>query len=307
MLPPGPDPAGGWPAVACFGGSEGGFASQVGHAELLASLGFAALAVCWVEEVDGAVPIALVPLERFTGALALLAARPDVDADRVAGMAVSRGAEGLLAAICATPRTPCRGLVLVSPSSVTWQAIGGDGEIPDTPSWTLGGEPVAWRPLLSGVLMPQLIRNAWRIGQDAAAHRPTLLRLRPAYAAGLRPDAPQTGVIAAERAACPLLLLTSTDDAVWPSGSMARDLLARRQGRAGDQHVSYPGAGHLIRLGALPTDAQWTGGIALGASREGQAAAQQDATARVHVFLREVTDIAQQARSAASTAGPPQS
>ena len=268
-LPPGAAPAGGWPAVACFGGSEGGFESQVGHANLLASHGFAALAASWVPE--GAT-IASVPLERFATAAAASGRPRRGGPERLAGMAVSRGAEGLLGAVSRGTGADCRGLVLVSPSSVTWQAIGSDGEIPDTPSWTLGGQPVPWVPVPSGALMPQLVRNAWRVGRDTAEHRPTLLRLRPAYEAGLdaargRADA----TIAADRAGCPLLLLTGTDDQIWPSGPMADALLDRRE-RADargpdDRHVSYPGAGHLIRLGVLPTDAQWTGGIAMGGTR----------------------------------------
>jgi hypothetical protein len=126
-LPAGEPPSGGWPAVACFGGSEGGYESQIQHVGLLASHGFAALAVSWVEEVDGEVTIAKVPLERFAAPVRWLGARGEVDTDRVAGMAVSRGAEGLLAAACADPGLGLAGLVLVSPSSVTWQAVGSGG------------------------------------------------------------------------------------------------------------------------------------------------------------------------------------
>jgi alpha-beta hydrolase superfamily lysophospholipase len=277
----------GWPAVACFGGSEGGFESQVGHARLLASRGFATLAVSWVDE--GA-PIVAVPLERFGTAFRFLADHAEVDADRLAGMAVSRGAEGLLSAVCAPEGPRCRGLVLISPSSVTWQAIGSDGEIPENPSWTLAGRPVPWLPVRSGALMPQLVRSAWRAARDADAHRPTLLRLRPAYESGLR--GPTTGAadarIPGERAGCPLLLVTGTEDAVWPSGSMAQEVLGRRLSPA-DQHLSILGAGHLIRLGVLPTDAQWMGGIALGGTRTGQAAAQRQATTRIMTFLAAAT------------------
>ena len=70
---------------------------------------------------------------------------------------------------------------------------------------------------------------------------------------------------------------------------MARILAAQRSaaGMAGDdQLITYDGAGHLIRLGLLPTDAPWTNGIAFGGSREGLAAAQADATKRVLAFLR---------------------
>jgi Acyl-CoA thioester hydrolase/BAAT N-terminal region/BAAT / Acyl-CoA thioester hydrolase C terminal len=286
-LPPGRVPDRGWPAVACFGGSEGGFESQVGHGKLLASRGFAALAASWVDE--GA-PIVAVPLERFGTAFRFLADHAEVDADRLAGMAVSRGAEGLLSAVCAPDGPRCRGLVLVSPSSVTWQAIGSDGEIPENPSWTIAGRAVPWLPVRSGALMPQLVRNAWAAARDAEAHRPSLLRLRPAYESGLR--GPTTGAadarIPAERADCPLLLVTGTEDAVWPSGPMAQEVLGRRLSPA-DEHLSCLGAGHLVRLGVLPTDAQWTGGIALGGTRTGQAAAQRRATTRIMRFLAAVT------------------
>jgi hypothetical protein len=144
--PAGDAPAAGWPGVACFGGSEGGFESQVANAVLLASHGYAALAASWVAEDEAAKKIASIPLERFAGALSLLRDHPQINADRVAGMAVSRGAEGLLATICRIDDPICRGLILISPSSVTWQAIGSDGEVPNTSSWTwAGGRFPGWR------------------------------------------------------------------------------------------------------------------------------------------------------------------
>jgi dienelactone hydrolase len=286
VLPPGPAPDGGLPAVACFGGSEGGFASQVGLAETLAARGFAALAASWISEEDAAAAIASVPLERFADAVRLLADHPEVDGGRVVAMAVSRGAEGVLAAATTDPSPACRALVLVSPSSVSWQAIGGDGEIPDTPSWTRDGQAVPWRPVRSGELMGQLVRNAWRVGRDRAHHRPTLLRLRPAYSAGLAHGT--VGELAAERFGGPVLLLSGSEDAVWPSGEMAEAVVARR-GNGADRHVRFAGAGHLVRLAVLPTDAQWTGGIALGGDRADQAAAQRAAITEVTEFLSAVT------------------
>ena len=82
-------------------------------------------------------------------------------------------------------------------------------------------------------------------------------------------------------------MFAGQDDQLWPSVPMAR-LLAGQRAAAGlagdDQLVTYDGAGHLIRLGLLPTDAPWTNGIAFGGSREGLAAAQADATSRVLSF-----------------------
>ncbi len=292
--PAGAAPAGGWPAVACFGGSEGGFASQIENAALLASHGYLTLAASWIGEEEAAKQIASIPLERFTAALGFLRDQDGADAGRLGAMAISRGAEGLLASLSRLGGTP-RGLVLISPSSVSWQAMGGEGSVPDLPSWTAGGQSVPWLPVPTGSLMPQLIRNAWRIGPDTLAHRPTLLRLRPAYEAGLQHTAAGATGHAAEIAAAEidaaaidtrLLILTGTDDEVWPSDQMAAELLQRRA-RADDQHQHYPETGHLIRLGNLPTDAQWTGGIRLGGTRSGQAAAQRDAVGRVLTFFGE--------------------
>ena len=54
-----------------------------------------------------------------------------------------------------------------------------------------------------------------------------------------------------------------------------------RRGNGADRHVRFAGAGHLVRLAVLPTDAQWTGGIALGGDRAAQAAAQRAAITEV--------------------------
>jgi dienelactone hydrolase len=290
-LPAGTAPAPGWPGVVCFGGSEGGFESQSAHAALLASHGYAALAACWLPGGEASSGIVSIPLERFLAPLEFLGGHPQVDATRVAALAVSRGAEGVLAASSRLSALAYCGLALVSPSSVTWQATGGEGAIPDKPSWTIAGDTVPWVPMPTGAVMPQLIRNAWTIGRDTANHRPTLLKLRPAYEAGLRQrsESEVDARIAVERVNSPLLLLTGGEDALWPSEQMAQEMLSRRAEASGDQHFCYPGAGHLIRFGNFPTDAQWTGGIALGGSREGQAEAQRDALPRLLEFLASVT------------------
>jgi hypothetical protein len=44
-------------------------------------------------------------------------------------------------------------------------------------------------------------------------------------------------------------------------------------------------SGHLLRLGCLPTDVSATGGIALGGTARGIAAAQADPTTRVLSFF----------------------
>ena len=89
------------------------------------------------------------PLERFAEAFDLLAGHAAVDPARVGATAISRGSEGVLAAAVAGLVHPTA-LVLVSPSSVTWQAVGGGGEVPGTPSWTLRGPRCRGSPSRAG-------------------------------------------------------------------------------------------------------------------------------------------------------------
>lgn len=281
-LPAGDAPTAGWPGVVCFGGSEGGVDSQRSNLEMLASHGWSALAYSWVDEPGTEPTLVDIPLERFATAVTFLRTLAQVDGDRVTAVGTSRSAEGLLAAAC-DGLLDVNGLVLTSPSSVSWQAIGPEGEIPDTPSWTRRGRAVPWAPLPGGTLMPQLIRNAWHAHRDIAAGRPSLLRLGTAYRAGLA-AAPANSILHSERVAAPLLCLTGEDDELWPSADMATALLARRAERH-DEHRCFPGAGHLVRWGMFPSGAQWTGGIALGGGGIGQARAQREAIQCVLGFL----------------------
>ncbi|MFT4199172.1 acyl-CoA thioester hydrolase/BAAT C-terminal domain-containing protein [Gordonia sp. (in: high G+C Gram-positive bacteria)] len=266
-------------AVACFGGSEGGVDSQRATIEALASRGHIAMAVGWLDE--GAASVADIPLRRFADPITWL--RGHVGSDRVAAVAISRGSEGLAAA-AALGDLPLSRLVLISPSSVMWQAIGGDGDVPDTGSWVGDGGPVPWAPLPDGALMPQLVGNAWRHTWSRTGGSVRPLRLLPAYSAGLSRGVPDDAVIATEKIDCPILCLSGTDDALWPSGEMAEALLARRK-RAGDRHIAYPGAGHLIRLGVYPATDQTVGGIALGGEPEGHGRACLAAVDEVVGFL----------------------
>ncbi|WP_454175243.1 acyl-CoA thioester hydrolase/BAAT C-terminal domain-containing protein [Gordonia sputi] len=255
-------------AVVCFGGSEGGYDSQRATICALASRGIVALAYDWLDADPEAVPVAGIPLERFATAISWLSRRPEVDSTTVAALGISRGAEGVAATLAREPDLPVGALVLLSPSSVTWQAIGDGGEIPDTSSWSYRGQSCSYAPLPSGVLMPQLISNAWHLSRDVARNKPTLLRLAPAYSAGLDTvsrNRSQTAdaVIASEKIACPILCVSGSDDHLWPSEQMADALLGRRQSKS-DTHIRYDGAGHLLRPGLYPSQVQVVGGIDLG-------------------------------------------
>ena len=116
-------------------------------------------------------------------------------------------------------------------------------------------------------------------------------RLVAKVAATAAEPAEHPALLNAAAVRCPVMMLAGNDDQLWPSVQMARMLSGQRAAAgvdAGDDCRVYDGAGHLIRLGLLPTDAPWTNGIAFGGSREGLARAQADATAVVLRFLSRV-------------------
>lgn len=279
--PSGPGPL---PAIALFPGSEGGLDSQSASAALLASHGCRALVVATFagegegEGLAGLPPrLERVPLERFADAIRWLAAREDVDAGRVTAMGISRGSEGLLAAAAESPDLPLRRIVAVSPSCLTWEGLGEHGSLPGIPAWTSGGADLAAAATDGRAVLSELAREAIR---RRGRGGPAAMHLTRAYAPALeRPADPDT-VIAVERIAAPLLLVAGEDDQVWPSAEMARRILARRTGQD-DELVSYPGAGHLLRLGLWPATGGAVGDIALGGTPEGTARAEVDLTTRV--------------------------
>jgi dienelactone hydrolase len=137
--------------------------------------------------------------------------------------------------------------------------------------------------------MDAAIRDAFRDRGRNDPYHPHVMHLARTYATALEDQAAaDAATIPVERIGAPLLLLSGSDDAVWPSGPMAEALLRRRRDAgvaADDHHEHYEGGGHLLRLGRMPSDVTTTGGIALGGTREGIAAAQADATRRVFDFF----------------------
>ena len=286
FMPAGDGP---FPAVAVFGGSEGGVDSQHSNAALLASHGFAALVVGYFG-LDGLdAELISIPLERLAYGVRALAAHERVDEGRVGAMCISRGAEGVLSMAARANDVPLAAIVAVSPSQVSWTAVGQSGTLAGTPSWTLAGGPVPHLDMADHVLMTQAMRDAVRHRGHHDPRHHHVLHLGAAYAAALEDsEAAEQAAIPVERFAGPLLLLSGSDDQLWPSGAMADAIIRRRREGgvdAADHHQHYEGGGHLLRLGCLPTDVTTTDGIALGGTREGIAAAQADATHRVLRFL----------------------
>jgi pimeloyl-ACP methyl ester carboxylesterase len=167
------------------------------------------------------------------------------------------------------------------PSGVVWPGFG-PGSDPDSPAWTLQGDPVPMMPV-----DPELV---------AAAESVEPLVTAPPYDAALSDRAAvRAAEIAVERTRGPILLLSGKDDPVWPSERLA-EIAFQRAAREGFgsaiEHLAFDSAGHMCtRHPGLPTPLESRHPVdgalcANGGTVAGNARAQSAAWERTIAFLR---------------------
>jgi dienelactone hydrolase len=257
-------------SVIVLGGSEGGLASAEVRAALLASHGFNALALAYFDPTDslgGGLPdhLSLIPLEYFDTAIDWLGERRSVDANRVGVVGASKGAE--LALLLASRDPQLKAVVAYAPSSVVWAGLGtpSDSSGYFTSSWSENGEPVTFLPYDFGGDQDDFYTGALA-DRDAAAR----------------------AAIPAERINGPVMLVSGTDDQLWPSTYMADQVMARLREhghRYTDRHLAYDGAGHAITFPYQPTIQVASGGLQLGGNPADTARAARDHWPRALRFL----------------------
>jgi dienelactone hydrolase len=232
--PPGRGPH---PLVIVLMGSGGGLNEQ--RAALLASRGFAALALAYFAMPGLPSALCEIPLEYFDRALDWAARRPSLDAGRVFLWGQSRGGE--LALLLGAER-PARihGVIGWVGSGVVFGGVGGDPSTYQKPSWTRDGRAVPYlsapspeippgKPYVFTPLFEQMIADV---------------------------EAREEASIAVEKIGGPVLLISAVDDALWPSVTLS-ELAMRRMEARGHRfrrtHLRMEGAGHMISIPYGPT------------------------------------------------------
>jgi dienelactone hydrolase len=231
--PPG---AGPHPVVLVLMGSGGGLSEQ--RAALLASRGWAALALAYFGMGGLPSQLSAIPLEYFDRALAFLARRPSLDSGRVFVFGQSRGGE--LALLLGAQSPTVKGVVAWVGSGVVFGGVGADPSLAEKAAWTRNGEPV---PFIGGK-QPEIPPG------QPFAFTPVFEQMISDAAAVARAS------IAVEKIDGPVLLISGEDDALWPSKTLS-DLALRRMEEGGHRfshsHLCLARAGHLIGLPHLPT------------------------------------------------------
>ncbi len=265
-----------------LGGSGGGLSER--GAALLASRGFAALALAYFRAEHLPQDLIEIPLEYFETAIRWLQRHPSVNGDRLAVMGASRGGE--LALLLGATFPDIKAVVGYVPSGLVHGGLAAGGQTNEPrAAWTHHGKPI-----------PFVSRPGGRPAMDAApANEP--LALTPMFLRMLEDRAAvDAATIPVERINGSVLLISGQDDAMWPSpvlSEIAIQRLAQHKHPHPYRHLTYPGAGHLIIPPGLP--ATFTASmhalagrlLAFGGTPKDNAAACMDAWRNVLAFLRE--------------------
>lgn len=267
------------PAVLVLGGSDGGL--MEGSAQRLASEGYAALALAYFGAEGLPHELVEVPLEYFAEAIGWLKTQPVVDPSCLAVVGISKGGE-LALLLGATYPGDIHAVVGYSPSAVVWRGVSyrpGSFFGKARSSWTLEGEPVPFvdlKPRLSEVLgsfvgkLPSARAICERSLEDEAAVA--------------------AASIAVEKINGPVLLVSYTDDRIWPStrlSEMAMKRLAAHDHGFPYQHLRYEGAGHPTGLPYSAPIMLRVGPAPLGGSLKANGFAAADSWVKMLAFLKE--------------------
>ena len=274
-LPAGPGPH---PAVITVSGSGGGIARE--EAALLASRGFACLALAYFNYPGRPPELVDQPLEYFGYALEWLAAQPQIRAAAIAVKGNSRGGE--LSLLLGSTYTALRAVVAVVPSGYIWGAARAGWS--DGAAWT-------WQ----GSALPRVPSEDGEADEEPDLTADGAIRLTPGFRTALAHAAPQEladAAIPVERTNGPILILCGETDDMWPSIELT-DVVLERTARAGFPYpvrrLAFPDAGHLITLPYLPVRTSGIhplgGRFAYGGTQAGTAAARVTAWREMLAFL----------------------
>jgi dienelactone hydrolase len=225
-----PSGSGKYPAIIVIGGSGGGLGSANAVGVLLAELGYATLALAYFGMETLPERLEEIPLEYFKQAIDFTRSHSSVATSKIGMLGTSKGGEGALL-VGATYRD-VGPIVAYSPSNVVFQAVQETWSDPKS-SWTLGGKAVPFVPFQMDMELVE--RHGFYLGLYLSCIQDR--------------EAVERAEIPVERINGPILLISGTDDAIWPSHMMCERVVERLtqwQFAFPYRHLTYKGAGHLL-------------------------------------------------------------
>jgi dienelactone hydrolase len=204
-------------------------------------------------------------------------AHPSIDRERIGVMGASRGGE--LALLLGATFPTLKAIVAYVPSGVIWPGLSRTPAADTLPAWTRGGAALPFMP------NPPPDPELW-------SRRP--VACTPLFHAAMKVCArAEWPEIAVEKTRGPILMLSGSDDQMWPSlvlADIAAQRLLRRNFPHRFEHITYAGAGHFIRFPYSPVISEIFHPVlklmmAFGGDAVSNAAANRDSWERVLSFL----------------------
>jgi dienelactone hydrolase len=264
-----PEGQGRRPGLLVLSGSEGGINEL--EAALLASHGYVTFALAYFKAEGLPQQLAAIPLEYLKKGIDWLAARDSVDGKRLGVVGGSKGGE--LALLLASHYPQLKAVVARVPSHVVWFDLGSfKGS-----AWTVAGKDLPFVPQTAA---------AMKVFFKSPIHLVDLYR--PALDAK---DRVEKARIPVEKIQGAVLLISGTDDQMWPSAYMADQVAAKLKESMHPfpvQHLKYEGAGHAMPPAFIPGQHfLGTAQFALGGTVQANARAFADNAPKVLRFLQE--------------------
>jgi dienelactone hydrolase len=240
FLPPG---AGPHPAVLVVSGGGGGIDEFRGA--ILASHGYAALALGHFAVESRPRGLVNIPLEYFETAIGWMRAQPWFDDRLLAVWGASRGGE--LALLLGATFPEINAVAAWVPSGVVFWALGlaEPGDTRPPVAWTFRGKPLPYLQENNASGDPPPVPEPGRPVAYAPFYRSQLRDAR----------AVERATIPVEKIRGPVQLVSGVDDQMWPSSDLADIALRRLETHRHlfpFRHLKYPEAGHTILVPYWP-------------------------------------------------------
>ncbi len=233
-----PDGEGPFPVVICLSGSGGGINEP--RASLLASHGYAALALAYFNAGSLQKELSEIPVEFFERGLSWLKKHDFVDSERIGVYGYSKGGE--LALLLSSLYPQIKAVAAFSGSSYVWQGLRFGRP---TSSWTRDGN------ILPYIAMKVPLKTMLKLVTGRA------VAFRSSYERGLRAVDDRTPcAILVENINGSVFLVAGTDDQVWPAADFSDDVAARLKRFEHPHSCEYlreEGAGHLVCMPYVPS------------------------------------------------------
>jgi dienelactone hydrolase len=235
-----------FPGIIILGGSEGGLFE--GWARALAANGFAALTLAWFGYPGVPEELVEIPLEYFDRAATWMKAQPKVKAGGLGLMGGSKGGEAAL--LVASRNCDFRAVVAMTPAAHMWEGHTLRFFSPDykpVSSWSLGGRPLPYIPFKVTPEEKELEKKG-ELASFVKFFRDGLAQADMATV--------EKAAIPVEKIRGPILLVSGTDDQIWPAEEFCAAILARLK-RSGFpyevKHLSIDKGGHSSCIPFLVT------------------------------------------------------